>query len=159
MNETHGNDTYLDNLLDELVTTEAKPAWGDVVGRARRTHRRYVMAAAGLGALVLAPSGWAIQHAVLSAAPTIPAPPAYQPGDKVWTTTPPITPVTTTINCNTIEDAANLLAKLEQEDSPINTVLCSNASLPAPSGLPSAPKPYQPGDKVLTNTPPIPTTP
>ncbi|HXS25419.1 MAG TPA: hypothetical protein VN719_14390 [Gemmatimonadales bacterium] len=151
MNETPHNDTYLDSLLDKLVTVEAKPAWGDVVGRARRAHRRYVMAAAGLGALVLAPSGWAIQHTLLSAAPTIPAPPPYQPGDKVWATTPPITPVATTIDCNTIEDAATLLAKLEQQGSPINTVLCSNATLSSAPGLPAAPAPYKSGDSVTTS--------
>jgi hypothetical protein len=150
MNETHHDDMYLDSLLDELVTVETKPAWGDVVGRARRTHQRYVMAAAGLGALVLAPSGWAIQHSLLSAAPTIPAPPPYQPGDKIWTTTPPITAVTTTIDCNTIKDAANLLAELEKQGSPINDVECSNAILPPPPGLPSAPAPYTPGSSVTT---------
>jgi hypothetical protein len=40
MNETRSNeDAHLDGLLDQLVTVEPTPAWGDVVGRARRLRR------------------------------------------------------------------------------------------------------------------------
>lgn len=40
MSETRSNeDAYLDGLLDQLVTVEPTPAWGDVVGRARRLRR------------------------------------------------------------------------------------------------------------------------
>ena len=153
MSETYLDDeTYLDGLLDELVTVESRAAWGDVVRRARRSRRRYAVAAAGVATLVLAPSAWAVQR-VLSASPQLPAPPTYQPGDKVWIQTPPITPVTTTIKCNTIGDAATLLATLEQQGSPVNDVECSTVAAPK-SSLPSAPKPYEPGDKVWTNTPP-----
>jgi hypothetical protein len=158
MSETYLNDEmFLDGLLDELVAIEPKPAWGDVLHRARRTSRRYAAAAVGVATLVLAPSAWAVQH-VLAASGPVPVPPAYQPGDKVWTQTPPITPVTTTITCNTINDAATLLATLEQQGSPVNDVECSSVATPS-SSLPSAPNPYQPGDKVLTNTSLIPTVP
>lgn len=64
------------------------------------------------------PAGWT--------APQPPAaPPAYQQGDQVWTTTPPTGPqTTTTITCTTPSDAANLLAKLEKDGSPITSVQC-----------------------------------
>jgi BNR/Asp-box repeat len=57
-------DDYLDGLLDELVTAEARDAWGDVLERARRSRRRYVAATVALAMLVLVPSAWAIQRAV-----------------------------------------------------------------------------------------------
>lgn len=47
------NDTYLADLLDQVVTAEPLPAWGDVLGRAQRTRRRYALAAVALAALVL----------------------------------------------------------------------------------------------------------
>ena len=141
-------DAYLDGLLDELVPAEPCVAWNDVLRRARRAHRLYVGAAASVGALVLAPAGWAIQRAVVSAQPAPPAPPAYQPGDQVWTTKPPTVLTATTVYCDTIDSAANVLAQLEKEGSSINDVECSNT--PAGTTPPSAPKPYQPGDPVRT---------
>ena len=141
-------DAYLDDLLDELVTVEPREGWNDVLRRARRSHRRYVTAAAGVGALVLAPAGWAIQHVALSAQPSPAAPPAYQPSDKVWNTTPPVAPVTTTITCSTIDDAANLLAQLQREGSPVNDVECSNT--PSSSAGLTPPGPYRPGNPVQT---------
>lgn len=53
------------------------------------------------------------------------APRAYQPGDEVWATTAPTTaPATTTITCDTPSDAAETLARLEKEGSPITSVEC-----------------------------------
>lgn len=57
------NDAYLSDLLDQVVTVEPLPAWGDVLGRARRTRRRYALVAAALATLVLAPSSWAVVRA------------------------------------------------------------------------------------------------
>jgi len=142
-------DAYLDGLLDELVTAGPREAWSDVLRRARRSRRRYTALVAVLAALVLAPAGWAIQRAALSAPPIPPAPPAYQPGDQVWTSTPPTDLTTTTIYCDTIDAATSLLAQLEGEGSPINDVECSNN--PAGTTLPSAPAPYQPDNTVRTN--------
>jgi hypothetical protein len=83
----------------------------------------------------------------------------YQPGDKVWTTTPPVNPVVLTISCpdGTI-DAAQKLSELEAAGSPVNTVNCAPGSIPesvlrAQRPLPPEP-PYKPGDKVWTTTPP-----
>lgn len=63
MSETHHEDAYLDSLLDKLVTVEAKPCWGDVLDRARRSRRRYTAAVAAVAALVLAPAAWAAVNA------------------------------------------------------------------------------------------------
>jgi hypothetical protein len=52
-------DTHLDGLLDELVTAELHERWNDVLGRARRSRRRYTAVAAGIAVLVLAPATWA----------------------------------------------------------------------------------------------------
>ena len=53
------------------------------------------------------------------------APPAYQPGDKLWNAPPPTEPLTTTtITCTNPNEAAKLLAKLENEGSPITAVEC-----------------------------------
>jgi hypothetical protein len=57
------SDAYLDHLLDELVTAEPRPAWDDVLGRARRSRRRYGLVAAVVAMLVLAPVSWAVAHA------------------------------------------------------------------------------------------------
>jgi hypothetical protein len=56
-------DAHLDGLLDELVRAEPRDAWADVLGRARRSRRRYVAAVATVAALVLAPAAWAITQA------------------------------------------------------------------------------------------------
>lgn len=83
----------------------------------------------------------------------------YQPGDKVWTTTPPVNPVAITIPCpNGTIDAARKLSKLEAAGSPVNTVNCAPGSIPesvlrAQRPLPPEP-PYKPGDKVWTTEPP-----
>lgn len=62
---------------------------------------------------------------------TVPAPPPYQPGDKVWTTTPP--------------------DELPSDVPPAR----SDTDLPAQAAVePVAPPPYQPGDRVWTTTPP-----
>jgi hypothetical protein len=53
------SDTYLDGLLDELVIAEPHEAWDDVLGRARRSRRRYAGVVAAFAALVLAPTTWA----------------------------------------------------------------------------------------------------
>lgn len=52
-------DAYLDALLDELVTAEPREQWNDVLGRARRSRRRYVAAVAAVAVFVLAPATWA----------------------------------------------------------------------------------------------------
>jgi hypothetical protein len=52
-------DTHLDGLLDELVRAEPDERWSDVLGRARRSRRRYTAVAAGIAVLVLAPATWA----------------------------------------------------------------------------------------------------
>jgi hypothetical protein len=52
-------DAYLDGLLDELVTAEPRAQWNDVLGRARRSRRRYAAVVAAVAALVLVPATWA----------------------------------------------------------------------------------------------------
>lgn len=56
-------DDYLDGLLDELVATEPRDAWSDVVARARRSRRRYVAVVAAVAVLLLAPATWAAVNA------------------------------------------------------------------------------------------------
>jgi photosystem II stability/assembly factor-like uncharacterized protein len=56
-------DAYLDGLLDELVTTEPREAWEDVLDRARRARRRYVAIVVAVITLLVVPSAWAIQQA------------------------------------------------------------------------------------------------
>lgn len=51
--------TYLDGLLDELVDAEPRERWDDVLGRARRSRRRYGVVVAAVAALVLVPATWA----------------------------------------------------------------------------------------------------
>jgi hypothetical protein len=54
------SDTYLADRLDELVTADPPPAWDDVLGRARRSRRRYSVAAVALATLVFVPATWAV---------------------------------------------------------------------------------------------------
>jgi hypothetical protein len=83
----------------------------------------------------------------------------YQPGDKVWTTTPPVNPVAITIPCpNGTIDAARKLSELDWARSPVNEVDCAPGSIPesvlrAKRPIPARP-PYKPGDKVWTTEPP-----
>lgn len=56
-------DAYLDGLLDELVTAEPRERWDDVLGRARRSRRRYTAAVVTVAALVLVPATWAAVNA------------------------------------------------------------------------------------------------
>jgi hypothetical protein len=53
------SETYLDGLLDELVTAEPRVRWDDVLGRARRSQRRYIAVVVTVAALVLVPATWA----------------------------------------------------------------------------------------------------
>jgi hypothetical protein len=57
------NDAPLDSLLDQLVTAEPRDAWGDVLLRARRSRRRYIVVVAMVAALVLVPATWAVIRA------------------------------------------------------------------------------------------------
>ena len=66
------NDTYLADRLDELVTAEPPPAWEDVLRRARRSRRRYGLAAVAVAALVLAPATWAVTTAFEGSTPPQP---------------------------------------------------------------------------------------
>ena len=56
-------ESHLDGLLDELVPTEPRERWDDVVHRARRSQRRYVALVVAIAVLVLAPATWAAVHA------------------------------------------------------------------------------------------------
>jgi hypothetical protein len=73
-------DAYLDDLLDELVQTEPRAHWGDVLDRARRSRRRYVAVAATVAALVLAPAAWAIASAFEGK----PAPASVKANFRYW---------------------------------------------------------------------------
>ena len=57
------SETYLDGLLDELLTAEPQEEWSDVLRRARRARRRWMALAAVAGALVVAPAAWAAVNA------------------------------------------------------------------------------------------------
>lgn len=57
------SDAYLGDLLDELVTAEPPPAWDEVLGRARRSRRRYGLVVVAVAALILAPATWAVAGA------------------------------------------------------------------------------------------------
>ena len=63
------SENHLDDLLDELVTVEPRPAWNDVLARARRSHRRFVALTAVVGLLVLVPTAWAIDGAFFGSPP------------------------------------------------------------------------------------------
>jgi hypothetical protein len=57
------SETYLDGLLDELVTADPDEQWNDVVARARRSRHRYTAVVAAVVVLVLAPGTWAAVNA------------------------------------------------------------------------------------------------
>lgn len=56
-------DAYLDRLLDELVVAEGRESWQDVLDRAHRSRRRYLLAVALVAALILVPTAWGIAQA------------------------------------------------------------------------------------------------
>jgi hypothetical protein len=102
-------------------------------GRPRLRPRTVALVVLALAALVLVPIGGASLGSralegiggVWRSGQLPPAPRPYQPGDKVWTTEPPQHRVAITIDCpNGIADAANRLAELDREGSPINEVNC-----------------------------------
>jgi hypothetical protein len=64
----------IDEMLDELVPPfEARAdAWDDVLHRARRTRRRYVLLTAGVAALLLVPTSLAL-HSLFQGTPAPPA--------------------------------------------------------------------------------------
>jgi hypothetical protein len=64
-------DAHLDGLLDELVVAEPSEAWNDVLGRARRSRRRYAAVAVAVAVLVLTPATWG----AINAFEGTPAPP------------------------------------------------------------------------------------
>jgi hypothetical protein len=67
-------DAYLDRLLDELVAAQGREAWHDVLDRARRSRRRYLVAVALVAALILVPTSWGIAQAFQGT----PAPPTVK---------------------------------------------------------------------------------
>jgi hypothetical protein len=71
-------ETRIDELLDELVRPFDARAdgWADVLGRARRTRRRYTLAAAVAAAVVVVPTGVALGGEIASLFQGTPAPPA-----------------------------------------------------------------------------------
>ena len=72
------SNTSIDHLLDELVAPfEPWPGgWQDVLGRARRTRRRYALIAATVAALLLAPTAVALRGRIADLFQGTPAPPA-----------------------------------------------------------------------------------
>ncbi len=63
------NDAHLDELLDRLVTVEPRPAWDDVMSRARRSHRRFVVMTAVVALFLLVPTAWAVDSAFFGSPP------------------------------------------------------------------------------------------
>jgi hypothetical protein len=53
------SDSHLDGLLDELVSSEPREGWDDVLQRARHSQRHYTALVLVVAALVLAPTTWA----------------------------------------------------------------------------------------------------
>ena len=76
-------DAYLDSLLDELVTAGPHERWSDVLGRARRSRRRYTAVVAAIAALVLVPATWA----AVDAFEGTPAPQSIQQNFVEWNAT------------------------------------------------------------------------
>jgi hypothetical protein len=63
------SETYLDDLLDQLVPIEPRPAWNDVLARTRRSRRRYGAVAAMVALFVLVPAAWAVDGAFFGSPP------------------------------------------------------------------------------------------
>lgn len=68
------SESYLDELLDELVPTQPRDGWDDVLHRAHRTHRHHVLLVAALAMFILAPATWA----TVKAFEGTPAPPSVR---------------------------------------------------------------------------------
>jgi hypothetical protein len=68
----------IDDLLEEhMPPFELRPGgWDDVMGRARRTRRRYALGAAAVAALVLVPTSVALRGEIADLFEGTPAPPA-----------------------------------------------------------------------------------
>ena len=73
------NETYLEDLFDQLVTVKPRPAWNDVLARARRSRRRYSGLVALVALFVLVPSAWAVARAF-----DAPPPPTVQSEAAAW---------------------------------------------------------------------------
>lgn len=73
-------DAYLDGLLDELVAAEPRERWDDVLGRARRSRRRYTAVVAAVAALAVVPATWAAVNAFEGT----PAPPSIHQSFVQW---------------------------------------------------------------------------
>lgn len=121
--------TTLDQIGKELVRAEHRLT-------RRRTRRRIAVVALAApfalsGGSALAGIG-PIASVLGTTTSPVPAPPPYQPGDKVWTTTPP-------------DEAPSDIAPAAGTHSQTTS---GDGQLPAPV------RPYKPGDKVWTTTPP-----
>ena len=73
------SENYLDDLFDQLVTVEPRPAWNDVLARARRSRRRYGAVAVLVALFVLVPVAWAVDGAF-----NAPPPPQVQSAAAAW---------------------------------------------------------------------------
>ena len=63
------SETYLDDLFEQLVTVEPRPAWNDVLARSRRSRRRFGAMAVLVALFVLAPAAWAVDGAFFGSPP------------------------------------------------------------------------------------------
>lgn len=73
-------DAHLEGLLDELVVAQPREQWNDVLGRARRSRRRYAAVVAAVAVFVLAPATWA----AVDAFEGTPAPQSIQVTFNEW---------------------------------------------------------------------------
>ncbi len=73
------SENYLDDLFDQLVTVEPRPAWNDVLARARRSRRRYGALVVLVALFVLVPVAWAVDGAF-----NAPPPPQVQSAAAAW---------------------------------------------------------------------------
>jgi hypothetical protein len=82
-------ETQIDQLLDELVTPFEPEAdgWADVLSRARRNRRRYVLLASVAAAAVIVPTGIALGGEISGLFQGTPAPPAvsntFESGNRI----------------------------------------------------------------------------